>query len=109
IGAIDAIDISVQLLSALDSAHAIGIVHRDVKPDNVFLVSRPGCMSHHVKLLDFGLCRINSRAISDEDTLTHVGQVVGTPEYMAPEQVKGVRMFDARIDLYAVGVVIYEM
>jgi serine/threonine-protein kinase len=104
----DAIDIALQLLSALDAAHAIGIVHRDVKPDNVFLVPRAGC-APAVKLLDFGLCCINSPRLADDVNLTHAGQVVGTPEYMAPEQVTGSRAFDARIDVYAVGVILYEM
>lgn len=104
----DAIDIALQLLSALDAAHHAGIVHRDVKPDNVFLVPRAGC-TPAVKLLDFGLCRINARSIADDVNLTVAGQVVGTPEYMAPEQVYGTRDFDGRIDVYAAGVILYEM
>lgn len=108
----DAIDIAVQLLSALDAAHAAGIVHRDVKPDNVFLVERHGC-APLVKLLDFGMCRraapTHDHYLRDDATLTRAGQVVGTPEYMSPEQVSGDRAFDARIDLYAVGVVLYEI
>ncbi len=108
LGAEEAIDIALQLLSALDAAHRVGIVHRDVKPDNVFLVPRSGC-TPTVKLLDFGLCRINAPELADDVHLTHAGQVVGTPEYMAPEQVYGSRAFDARIDVYAVGVILYEM
>jgi serine/threonine-protein kinase len=108
LGVDDAIDIALQLLSALDAAHAIGIVHRDVKPDNVFLVPRAGC-GPTVKLLDFGLCCINSPLLADDVNLTHAGQVVGTPEYMSPEQAYGSRAFDARIDVYAVGVILYEM
>jgi len=103
----DAIDVALQLLSALDAAHALGVVHRDVKPDNVFLVPRSGC-GPLVKLLDFGLCRRAAATIRDDTTLTRAGQVVGTPEYMSPEQVSGKREFDARIDLYAVGVILYE-
>lgn len=102
----DAIDIALQLLSALDAVHALGVVHRDVKPDNVFLVPRSGC-SPLVKLLDFGMCRRVGIA-RDDATLTRAGQVVGTPEYMSPEQVSGKREFGARIDLYAVGVILYE-
>ena len=104
----DAIDIALQLLSALDAAHAIGVVHRDVKPDNVFLVPRNGC-GPLVKLLDFGMCRRAAAMIRDDMTLTRAGQVVGTPEYMSPEQVSGKREFDSRIDLYAVGVILYEI
>lgn len=103
----NAIDIALQLLSALDAAHSIGVVHRDVKPDNVFLVPRNGC-GPLVKLLDFGMCRRAAAHIRDDATLTRAGQVVGTPEYMSPEQVSGKREFDARIDLYAVGVILYE-
>lgn len=105
----DAIEIALQLLSALDASHAMGVVHRDVKPDNVFLVPRTGC-GPLVKLLDFGMCRraAAQTQLRDDATLTRAGQVVGTPEYMSPEQVSGKRDFDARIDLYAVGVMLYE-
>jgi eukaryotic-like serine/threonine-protein kinase len=103
----EAIDIGLQLLSALDAAHNVGVVHRDVKPDNVFLVQRAGC-APLVKLLDFGMCRRASAQLEDDMTLTNAGQVVGTPEYMSPEQVSGKRSFDARIDVYAVGVMLYE-
>ena len=113
----DAIDIALQLLSALAAAHGAGVVHRDVKPDNIFLLHRNGC-GPFVKLLDFGMCRRAAPArpaapaqpvrMSDDMTLTRAGQVVGTPEYMSPEQVSGKREFDRRIDLYAVGVILYE-
>lgn len=103
----EAVDIAIQTLSGLGGAHAMGVVHRDVKPDNVFLVHREGC-APVVKLLDFGLCR-GLEATGSEDTLTRAGTVVGTPEYMAPEQASGLRTFDARIDVWAVGVVLYEV
>jgi serine/threonine-protein kinase len=103
----DAISIALQLLSALDAVHAAGIVHRDVKPDNIILVSRGGC-DPLVKLLDFGLCRRAARRQTDEETMTCDGALVGTPEYMAPEQVLGSTSLDVRVDIYAVGVVLYE-
>lgn len=107
----DTLAIATQLLSALDAVHESGIVHRDVKPDNIILVGRPGC-DPVVKLLDFGLCRYASRGTipppSIEATMTTEGAIVGTPEYMAPEQVIGSKP-DLRVDIYAVGVVLYEM
>ncbi|MFO0735054.1 MAG: serine/threonine-protein kinase [Labilithrix sp.] len=103
-----AVDLALQLRSGLEAAHAIGSVHRDVKPDNVFLVPRNGA-TPLVKLLDFGMCRRAATPSGDDRTLTRAGQVVGTPEYMSPEQVSGKRSFDGRIDLYAVGVILYEV
>ena len=104
----EAIEIAVQMLSGLEAAHALGIVHRDMKPENVFIVHRKGSLPL-VKLLDFGMCRRKATQRMDDHTLTRVGTVVGTPEYMAPEQASGLRDFDLRIDLYAVGVILYEM
>jgi serine/threonine-protein kinase len=108
----EAIEFAVQMLSGLEAAHALGIVHRDMKPENVFLVRPMGCLPL-VKLLDFGMCRRQSPELEvaldrDDRSLTRAGTVVGTPEYMAPEQASGRRKFDRRIDLYAVGVMLYE-
>jgi serine/threonine-protein kinase len=100
------IEIAVQILAALEVAHDHGIVHRDVKPENVFIVwqgDRP-----LVKLMDFGVCRSEADAL-DRRTLTNVGFVVGTPGYLAPEQVYGQRAIDRRADLFAVGLVLFEM
>ncbi len=107
LGISESIAIALQLLSALDAVHAAGIVHRDVKPDNVILVARGGC-DPIAKLLDFGLCRRAARRRTDEETMTCEGALVGTPEYMAPEQVLGSTSLDVRVDIYAVGVVLYE-
>ncbi|MDB4943794.1 MAG: hypothetical protein JWP97_3328 [Labilithrix sp.] len=106
----EAIELAVQMLSGLEAAHALGIVHRDMKPENVF-ITRPDGALPLVKLLDFGMCRRQSLEVAlpaDDHSLTRAGTVVGTPEYMAPEQASGRRKFDARIDLYAVGVMLYE-
>jgi serine/threonine protein kinase len=105
----DAIELAVQMLSGLEAAHDLGIVHRDMKPENVFVVRPEGSTMPLVKLLDFGMCRRQSGQPMDDRTLTRVGTVVGTPEYMAPEQASGRRDFDLRIDLYAVGVMLWEM
>jgi eukaryotic-like serine/threonine-protein kinase len=110
-----AVTITEQVLSALSAAHARGIVHRDIKADNVFLAKVNG-LPPLAKLLDFGtaLCpsellptRFDERPL--ESQLTAAGMVVGTPAYMSPEQAHGRRDLDARVDLYQVGVFFYEI
>ena len=102
----DVIDIHIQVLSALVAAHEQGIVHRDIKPENVFLTRRVGCPPI-AKLLDFGVSKMTGVA-REELALTRTGMVMGTPYYMAPEQARGERDLDARVDLYACGVMLYE-
>jgi serine/threonine-protein kinase len=94
----------LQVLAALEAAHEQGIVHRDVKPPNVF-ISRAGGRAEIVKLLDFGV----SKETTEPLDLTQSGLVIGTPAYMAPEQARGETSNDPRIDLYACGVMLYEM
>ena len=106
----DLVDVLLQVLSALTAAHERGIVHRDIKPDNVFLAKRTGC-SALAKLLDFGVSKIVRPAIHEterEPDLTRRGMVMGTPHYMSPEQARGDRDLDPRVDLYAGGVMLYE-
>jgi len=91
-----------QICDGLAAAHALGIVHRDLKPANI-MIEPDGC-SERVRLLDFGIAATPDR----EDRLAEEGQVVGTPHYMAPEQVTG-EGADARADLYALGVLGFEM
>jgi serine/threonine-protein kinase len=97
--------IASQALSALAAAHRAGIVHRDIKPDNVFLTEVSG-VRDVVKVLDFGVARCTDA--QGASNLTATGAVLGTPAYMSPEQARG-RVVDARTDLYAVGVLLYEM
>jgi serine/threonine-protein kinase len=100
----DIIEIVTQVLSGLVAAHEKGIIHRDIKPENVFLTQRTGLPSV-VKLLDFGISKV---AGADDLNLTRTGMVMGTPFYMSPEQARGDRNLDRRVDLYATGVVTYE-
>jgi serine/threonine protein kinase len=101
-----AVDIGLQILSALEAAHARGVVHRDLKPDNVWLSPTPA--GPYVKLLDFGIAKLKS---TDEfrEVNTRPGSVMGTPAYMAPEQAISADQVDARADLYSFGVILYEM
>lgn len=111
-GAIDpgrAVDICLQILSALHEVHRKGIVHRDMKPENIFLTIDDR-MREVVKILDFGIARVEQLADTQESlSRTRTGVVLGTPYYLAPEQARGLRRFDHRVDLWSVGVMLYEM
>jgi serine/threonine protein kinase len=99
------VGIARQIASALSVVHAAGVVHRDLKPDNIFLAERPG-RTDFVKLLDFGIAKLDADEIAVHQTA--VGTILGTPEYMSPEQASGT-LVDARTDVYALGVLLYEM
>ncbi len=116
------IHIGSQIASALARAHGLGVVHRDLKPDNVMLVTRDADPDF-VKVLDFGIAKVpvldlaapsppssdrTSPAPGAQRVLTKMGMIYGTPEYMAPEQALG-QPIDGRADLYAVGVLLFEM
>ena len=111
-----ALFIARQIASALSRAHKLGIVHRDLKPENIMLIQHEG-QADFVKVLDFGLALISRHLNSDEaeeqrattvPKITQVGEIFGTPSYMAPEQTVSATT-DIRTDLYAVGILLYEM
>ncbi len=106
-----ALDIARQVALALGAAHALGIVHRDIKPDNVLLIPQPDS-SDLVKVLDFGIAKVYDGETEVKNyTPTKTGIVLGTPQYLSPEQARGEKgpNVDGRADLYALGVMLYEM
>jgi eukaryotic-like serine/threonine-protein kinase len=107
-----AVFIAIEVCRALAAAHSRGVVHRDLKPENVFL-QRSSDGDAHVKIVDFGIAQLRSTEEAAEEVqerrrLTRTGMIFGTPEYMAPEQAEG-RDADLRADIYALGVILYEM
>ncbi|MCI0354108.1 MAG: serine/threonine protein kinase, partial [Acidobacteria bacterium] len=106
------LDITRQAAAALGAAHALGITHRDIKPDNILLVPKPDG-AEQVKVLDFGIAKVREGAMDMGQgyTATKTGMVVGTPQYISPEQAMGKHgeAIDGRSDLYSLGVVLYEM
>jgi serine/threonine-protein kinase len=102
----DAVQVGRQVCDAVGHANARGVVHRDLKPSNVF-VARNEIGEETVKLIDLGVAAITAELDREERKLTKVHEVVGTPEYMAPEQLWG-REIDARTDVYALGMTIFE-
>ncbi len=97
----------VQVCRALDAAHERGVVHRDLKPDNIFLISRSGTQDY-VKVLDFGVAKLTEPLDGAKAASTVDGVIIGTPIYMSPEQATGFEV-DRRTDVWAAGVILYEI
>jgi eukaryotic-like serine/threonine-protein kinase len=96
-----------QVAGALDAAHAQGVIHRDLKSENIMLVQHDG--DEWSKVLDFGIAKIRQPNGSGESEITHANLVVGTPQYMSPEQCSHSGQLDARSDVYSLGIILYEM
>ena len=103
----DAVDAVLQACEALAEAHALGIVHRDLKPANLFMTRRPDGTAS-VKVLDFGISKVTNASASD-NAMTKTSAIMGSPLYMSPEQMTASRDVDARTDVWAIGVVLYEL
>src|SRR4051812_9458467 len=103
--AVRAIPITVQIARGLAAAHDKGIVHRDLKPENIFILEKVAeGQKDFVKIVDFGI----AKDITHKKKLTQAGMVLGTPEYMSPEQATG-QATDHRVDMYALGCILYEV
>src|ERR1700722_9361423 len=103
----EAVDYVVQACDAIAEAHSLGIVHRDLKPKNLFLTRRRNGMPL-VKVLDFGISKVSTGA-AGEHSLTRTNDVMGSPNYMAPEQLRSARLVDERTDVWALGAILYEL
>jgi serine/threonine-protein kinase len=106
-GVAEAVRVLLPAMDGVVAAHESGVVHRDIKPENIFVLRRGTPEAPDVRVIDFGLSRVRPDDL--ELDLTQPGTVLGTPLYMAPEQIRSPHLADARADVYAFGVVLYEM
>lgn len=104
----EALPIFLEICAGLGYAHRKGIVHRDIKPGNIFVLSKPDQSGARVKLVDFGIAKLSGLKNQGEQALTSMGEVFGSPLYMSPEQCEGKRI-DARSDIYSLGCTFFEI
>jgi serine/threonine-protein kinase len=104
----ESVPIVRQVLRGLAAAHSAGIVHRDLKPDNIFILREKAGIRDFVKIIDFGISKFSEQG-GASSRMTRTGALMGTPHYMAPEQATGSTDIDRRTDIYAVGIIMYEM
>ena len=107
LSAVNALQLLLPIGEALSLAHSRGVVHRDLKPDNIFISNEGACLQP--KLLDFGIAKVRSGMVGGGPTLTQTGTLLGSPEYMSPEQAYGRSDIDERSDIWAFCVVLYEV
>ena len=105
----DAVLLLIPAMRGVAAAHAHGVVHRDLKPDNIFICRASDGQRREAKVLDFGVSKLSDEAGGEQVSITVTGNLVGTPTYMAPEQVRGNKVVDPRSDVYSLGVVLYQM
>ncbi len=107
---VDTLEISAQIAEGLEALHEAGVIHRDLKPGNVFLVKREG-QGVQVKLLDFGIIKLSEESELPEADFKATAQmrIMGTPDYMSPEQITAPDLLDRRTDIYSLGVIMYEL
>jgi serine/threonine protein kinase len=103
-----AVQLLIPAIRGVAAAHAHGVIHRDLTPDNIFICRSADGKPREAKVLDFGVSKLADEA-TDQVGITGLGHAVGTPAYMAPEQIRGNIPADARTDVYALGVVLYQM
>ncbi|MFA6045568.1 MAG: serine/threonine-protein kinase, partial [Phycisphaerales bacterium] len=96
-----------QVCEAVQHAHTKGIIHRDIKPGNVLVHTQEG--RAHARVIDFGIAKATASRLTERTLFTEHRQIIGTPEYMSPEQAEGLLDIDTRTDIYALGVMLYEL